>query len=56
MNFSPTSCLIARNSAKSRESLPFMQKHRCILEDFKRGFPDEKIPDPFTLSKEECAA
>jgi hypothetical protein len=58
MNFNPTSCSVARNSAKSRESLThFMQKRRRILEDFKRAFPDEKVPDSFTLSmsKEECA-
>jgi hypothetical protein len=56
MNFNPTSCLVACNLAKRRESLtPLMQKRRRILENFKRAFPDEKVPDSFTLSKEECA-
>jgi hypothetical protein len=39
------------------DSDPLVQKcRRILMDDFKRAFPDGKVPDPFTLpKKEECA-
>jgi hypothetical protein len=45
-----------KRSERPDSSDPLVQRcRRILMDDFKRAFPDGKVPDPFTLPKEECA-